>query len=855
MGFYNKLTWIACSVLFASGPAQAQDAVNAPVSFLNHVMPGCDFVGDPLPLQAKMRLGTLRFLHPSGAIEMAVAPDEKTVITLDSSLIIAWDLTSGKELWRNPWTEVGGHIVGPAYCQRYIAFCQSSSHFYTTSNTNMVNLWNTQEKRRAAVILESSDLGFPSTNWKSIDVTSDGTRFMLGSEYGLALFDDKGRLHWKLANRPDEPIGQAGVNDDRLTFCGDYATGRLSPDEKMVACVRSQFPKEVTLLDAQSGAELSKIETKDRVVRLCFSATGDSIIATERDCATRRYSISNQQREWEHVIPPDPRNAESYTSAVDSSSDGKLIAVGAPIGPTNLIYLLDATTGKEHATLKGHAWKPWAVKFTKDSRSLLSTGWDAAIRRWDVSSAKQLPLPQGIRGSENIAYSRDGKLIAFADDAGNIHLIDTLTGSEIRTIATDDLSCVTMVFSPDAKTLFCGGAIQSVTTKDQPQPDQVGIRAWSVGSGELEHNWQWPRGKDSHSDIEQIAISPDGRFATAAVFRQSKAYVWNIEQNKQVAVLPHNEVYGLDVSRDSRFLATAGWDQMLRVWDLATGDLVREIAVKDALKDDPNSDLRMYGVKFSPDGNHFAGVHMDGKISIWNLNGDTVPTLDHYFQCDSRFIFGAIAYSPDGFWIACGLGDSNVRIYDIQSGDELFHVGSHPDQVYTLGFGADNRTLVSGGGGISYLWNLAPSRQAGDTEDQPQALESELEMAEAWKALRGAQGDAAYRALWSLADSPKAAEYLADRLKQIRTVLDPRALARGQDKAEAKRRLELASKASAKDCKIEFSDTVQRAITALGMSKSPNAPELLKQLVDQHANETIRSWAAQAAKDGRAIVR
>ena len=128
-------------------------------------------------------------------------------------------------------------------------------------------------------------------------------------------------------------------------------------------------------------------------------------------------------------------------------------------------------------------------------------------------------------------------------------------------------------------------------------------------------------------------------------------------------------------------------------------------------------------------------------------------------------------------------------------------------------------------------------------------------MAEACKALRGAQGDAAYRALWSLADSPKAAEFIANRLMQIRTVLDPRVLARGQDAAEAKRRLELASKASAKDSKIEFSDMVQRAITALGMSKSPEAPELLKQLVDQHANEIIRRWAAQAAKDGRALVR
>jgi hypothetical protein len=54
---------------------------------------------DPLPKGALLRLGSLRFRHPSNVHELALSPDEKTVVTIGEELI-AWDAATGKERWR-----------------------------------------------------------------------------------------------------------------------------------------------------------------------------------------------------------------------------------------------------------------------------------------------------------------------------------------------------------------------------------------------------------------------------------------------------------------------------------------------------------------------------------------------------------------------------------------------------------------------------------------------------------------------------------------------------------------------------------------------------------------------------------
>ena len=189
---------------------------------------------------------------------------------------------------------------------------------------------------------------------------------------------------------------------------------------------------------------------------------------------------------------------------------------------------------------------------------LYSSGWDPAIRRWDVAAWKQLDLPAGVQASCEVAASPDGRTLAYEDDSGAIRLVD----AEQRrgTCGRSPLAgswYTQLTFSADGRRLAGGGS----------SGDRVHVAVWDLPGGRLLHCWDWPKGRDPHSEVESLAFAPDGTRLAAAVFRQSSAYLWDLTTGQQIARLAHNQVYGLSFSPDGQTVATAGWDSIIRFWD------------------------------------------------------------------------------------------------------------------------------------------------------------------------------------------------------------------------------------------------------------------------------------------------
>jgi WD40 repeat protein len=75
-------------------------------------------------------------------------------------------------------------------------------------------------------------------------------------------------------------------------------------------------------------------------------------------------------------------------------------------------------------------------------------------------------------------------------------------------------------------------------------------------------------------------------------------------------------------------------------------------------------------VAWSPDGSRLAGGSFSPKIKervrIWDLaSGSLVRALD-----EIPGIIGGLAWSPDGRWLAAGFSDGMVRIWDAESGKQ-----------------------------------------------------------------------------------------------------------------------------------------------------------------------------------------
>ena len=108
--------------------------------------------------------------------------------------------------------------------------------------------------------------------WKAIDVSPNSKRIAIGGPTGCWVCDPKGKLIYKIPNKPEKPFSEDNFNSgDRLDFGGDYSYARFSPDGKLLALINSEKRTTIQLFDAESGESIREIQTGDNVVRFDFS--------------------------------------------------------------------------------------------------------------------------------------------------------------------------------------------------------------------------------------------------------------------------------------------------------------------------------------------------------------------------------------------------------------------------------------------------------------------------------------------------------------------------------------------------------------------------------------------------------
>ena len=57
----------------------------------------------------------------------------------------------------------------------------------------------------------------------------------------------------------------------------------------------------------------------------------------------------------------------------------------------------------------------------------------------------------------------------------------------------------------------------------------------------------------------------------------------------------------------------------------------------------------------------------------------------------------SLTYSPDSHWLAAGLADKTIELFDGDSGASAQTLNGHQDYVQCVAFSPDGKLLVSGG--------------------------------------------------------------------------------------------------------------------------------------------------------------
>jgi WD40 repeat protein len=149
-------------------------------------------------------------------------------------------------------------------------------------------------------------------------------------------------------------------------------------------------------------------------------------------------------------------------------------------------------------------------------------------------------------------------------------------------------------------------------------------------------------------------------------------------------------VLGIDISRDSKFIASTSVDKTIKVW--------RRDGTEIATLKGHQGIVR--SVKFSPDGQFIASGSDDGTVKLWQRNGTLLKT----FQGHSAGIW-TVAFSPDGQTIASASMDKTVKLWN-KDGKLLRTLQGHTAGVTSVAFSPDGQTIVTASGDKTVkLWN------------------------------------------------------------------------------------------------------------------------------------------------------
>jgi RNA polymerase sigma factor (sigma-70 family) len=692
-----------------------------------------DAFGDPLPEGALFRLGTTRFRHPGPVNALALSPDGKSLATNGSHGGRVWDASTGK-LGPTLLTAHNNYMAA----QNLLAFSADSQKIFHISDRDhpLVARDRTTGRVEFGVPIE------PGPNIHSLNPSPDGKLLAVGTNLGVRIVEiATGRVVWTTTIGPNTPRPKKDRMEDRLVSSMPYSEGVFAPDGKLVVVHASDAPKTLRLLDSDNGEERRRIELEGWLFQFAFSVDGRHIATTEREDAVRVYETATGRRlhSWTVKLT---NPYENYTCAVALSPDGKTIAAGAT---DSLVHLWSLETGRELAPLRGHSWYVTGLAFDPKGRWLYSTGWDGSIRRWDTSTWKEKPVVTDT-ATGTMARSPTGSTMVWEGDGGILHVGDAATGKKHRTLIGNPAGFSDLALSPDGSILAAGG-------------NDLSVQLWDIAAGKLLRKWSWPKGKDTHTCVERLAFTPDGKLLATASFRSHEVVLWDVQTGERRGRMPHQEVYGAVFSLDGSTLITAGWDRAVRWWRVSDLKLMDTVTLpKEVIKGpDGLGDARLHDLARSPDGRLLATIDLGGAFSVWDAATHKLlrsfPGLRG--QCN-------IAFSQDGQWLTAGDYNGAVGLWDVRSGQQVLKLAGHPARVFNVAFAPDGRTLWSGSDDRTVLlWDLRPKSDE-KAEHNPKAL---------WDALAGSDAAAAYQAIWLLADQPdQSVPFLKGKLTPAKSV-------------------------------------------------------------------------------------
>ncbi len=473
-------------------------------------------------------------------------------------------------------------------------------------------------------------------------------------------------------------------------------------------------------------------------------------------------SLDNTVKVWDLLSGKLLYTLKGHTNAVTEcvfSSDGKTV-FSASLDKT--IKMWNVQTGEIIRTFRGHSSGVSSLALSRNNKVVAGGSWDGYVRLWSIQSATELVSYRKHNDIVNsIDFSYDDKLIASASSDEKIILwnisesrvsqyykkhnaevtnIKFLFGSKLFASLGKDNKIRIFDYTTQRETTVIGSGEElnslSVSSGGKIVYSISGntIKGWNVDDGKIVHlaktKFQnlsalsldrlttyflavhhktmvlldYTSGKElqpyeGYSPVvATVDISPDTKII-ASGNRDNTIRLWHKETGRDLTILAGHSDYVefVQFSPDNKLLASASHDKTIRIWEVSPKGNSK------ALSTFTGHTAEVTSLDFRIDGKYIASGSSDKTVRLWKVaTGENVRTFEGHKER-----VHSVSLSSDGKYIASGSWDATIKIWDVNDNKLIHTLKGHEGDVWSVDFNSAGKLLASGGAdGTIRLWDV-----------------------------------------------------------------------------------------------------------------------------------------------------
>ena len=374
---------------------------------------------------------------------------------------------------------------------------------------------------------------------------------------------------------------------------------------------------------------------------------------------------------------------ERFVFGTAFNPDGSLLV---SVGADKKIWLYDGKTGEPKGQVgEGvHTGSIFAVSWANDSKRFVTASADQTVRIWDAEAAKPVQTWRlGDDGNVDMFHQqvgvvwpagRNDRLIVSVDLEGNLNYFVEGSSTPTRVVKGHQKSITAAIIDSHNKTLYTGSYDGRVCSW------QLATGLADKVDGDSHTNYVANFASESKGDrVYSVGWDDTLRCISASTFTGTAQAVGG--QPKAVAVSSDGTVYAITAEAVAIFRAGS--------------ERVGSIPVKGA------TSIACYG-------NILAVGHEDKSVKVYSVSSSDKPSLLDKEPRRATGPVSALAFSPQGHYLAAGVGNGKILVYSVADWSVVTDRWSaHSARITSIAWSTDEEHAVSGSLDTNvFVWSL-----------------------------------------------------------------------------------------------------------------------------------------------------